>query len=599
MTDSWLTLPEALDVAASSGAGLTFVNDDGSETYEPYEATRTRAGAIAQALARRGVKPGQRVALLIPESLGFIPSFFGVSLMGAAAVPMAPPLGPDHLDGFLDTCRRMVQTAEVSAIITSPILRPVLGTLQAAAPGIKGVWSWTDLVREPGEFRAEVEPSDVGLLQFTSGSTSHPKGVVLSHANLAANVKGIVGPSGLGLVKGDVAVSWLPLFHDMGLIGLVIGAIGTGTPLVLMPPLLFVKRPVEWLRAISRHKGTHSFAPNFAYELTVRRAGDKLAGLDLSSWRVAGCGAEPIRPAALALFSKTFESVGFHAAAFLPCYGLAEFTLAATLHPVGQPIRVDRVNAKCLSEKGRAIAAVDGDAEVAEFVSCGKPLPGHTVRIVGEHDKALPDRQVGEVRLHGPSMMQGYYEDDATTRSTIERGWLRTGDLGYVADGELFLCGRKKDLIIVRGRNYYPQDLEWAAGEVSGVRRGCAVAFGVSSADGTQDVVLVAERADVTADETLPARLTRKLQETSGLTLRDVVIVPKGALPKTSSGKVQRSRVKSRYEAGTLFTAKPRATAVWKHLVASNVAYATAALRRSIEQLVPEAEGEANDRVET
>jgi fatty-acyl-CoA synthase len=597
MISSWSTLSQALEFAAGSGTGLSFVHDDGSETFESYAGLRTRAAAIARTLTSRGVKPGQRVALIIPEAQGFVPAFFGVTMAGAAAVPMAPPMGPDHLDGFLDTCRRMVRTADVAAIVTSPVLRPVLGTLQAAAPAMLGVWSWNDLVREPGEFPADISPDTVALVQFTSGSTSRPKGVVLTHANLAANVAGIVGPSGLDVRTGDVAVSWLPLFHDMGLIGLVLSAVGCAVPLVLMPPLLVVKRPVEWLRVMTRHRGTISFAPNFAYELCARRAGDRLTGLDLSPWRVAGCGAEPIRAASLEVFAKAFAGVGFRGTSFLPCYGLAEYTLAATLHAAGTPLRIDRVNADALREKGRAVVCALPDEEAAELVSCGRPLAGHAVRIAGEDDQALPERQVGEVQLQGPSIMKGYYHDDEKSGQVLREGWLRTGDLGYIADGDLFLCGRKKDMIIVHGRNYYPQDLEWAAGEVEGIHQGAVVAFGVSSTDGSEQVVIVAECLDSGEDGTLAARVSRRIQETSGLTVNDVVIVPKGLLPKTSSGKVQRARVKTRYEAGRLLHIKAMRTAVWKHLLLSQWAYSTAAVRRLVDRVVPE--GDRDERVET
>jgi fatty-acyl-CoA synthase len=597
MTGSWLTLPQALEHAAGTKGGLFFVHDDGSETFEPYSGVRARAMAIARALARHGIEPGQRVALLIPEAEGFVPALYGVSMVGAAAVPMAPPMGPDHIDGFLDTCRRMIRTAEVSAIVASPMLRPVLGTLQSASPSVRGVWSWTDLVREPGEYHSDVSPDAVALLQFTSGSTSHPKGVVLTHANLAANVSAITGPSGLDVKDGDVGVSWLPLFHDMGLIGVVMGVVGTGIPCVLMPPLLFVKRPVEWLRIMTRHRGTLSFGPNFAYELCARRAGDHLDGLDLSAWRVAGCGAEPIRRASLDVFAQAFAPVGFRATSFLPSYGLAEYTLAATFHHVGAPLRIDHVKAEMIREKGRAVICAATDPDAMELVGCGRAFPGHTVRIVGADDQTLPERQVGEVLLQGPSTMKGYYRDEVLTGQVLRGGWLRTGDLGYLADGDLFVCGRKKDMIIVHGRNYYPQDLEWAAGEVEGTHRGNVVAFGVSSTDGSEQVVIVAECLEPQEEGTLAARISRRIQETSGLTVNDVVIVPRGTLPKTSSGKVQRARVKSRYEAGRLLQPKAPHTALWKHLVASRWAYTTTALKRLADHVVPADEGD--DRVGT
>jgi fatty-acyl-CoA synthase len=575
------TLPKSLALAAQSRAGITYVQDDGSERGESYAALYGRAQAIARHLSANGIGRGHRVALLIPEAEGFVPALYGVTLTGAAVVPLAPPAHLAQLEASLGAWERMVTTAEVTAILTTTSLRAMLGSLHAACPTVQEIWPWEDAVVDEGPFENEARPDEIGLIQFTSGSTSHPKGVVLHHENLGANVEGITGPAGLGIGEGDVAVSWLPLFHDMGLIGVVMGSIHARVPLVLMPSLLFLKRPNEWLRTITRHRATASFAPNFAYELCVRRgAGKTNNGIDLSTWRVAGCGSEPIRPETLELFAQTYADRGFRATAFLPSYGLAETSLAATFHALNEPCRVDTVCSKALREEQRAVPCEPGKDDAVRLVSCGRPFPGHDVRIADSHDRALPERSVGEILLRGPSVMQGYYKDARHSAEALRGGWLHTGDLGYLAGGDLFVCGRKKDLIIVHGRNYHPQDLEWVASEVDGVRRGNVVAFCTADPEGGERVVLIAECRGRTNAEAVAAEIRRRVQEASGLHLYDVRVLPKGAIPKTTSGKVQRAKLKARYESGEPLHVATEPRTVLRHLISSQWGYTKVAARR-------------------
>ena len=575
------TLPDTLGLAAESRAGITYVQDDGSERSESYAALHARAQAIACHLAANGIGRGDRVALLIPETEGFLPALYGASMTGAVVVPLAPPPHLAQLEASLGAWQRMVAAAEVSAILTSASLRAMLGSLHAACPTVREIRPWEDAVRGGGTFENQARAEDPSLIQFTSGSTSHPKGVVLAHENLGANVEGFTGPAGLDVGEGDVGVSWLPLFHDMGLIGAVMGAVHTRVPLVLMPPLLFLKRPSEWLRAITRHRATLSFAPNFAYELCVRRgAGHTDNGLDLSTWRVAGCGSEPIRPETLEAFAEAFADRGFKAEAFLPSYGLAETTLAATFHRRGESWRVDRVSSRALREEERAVPCVNGQEAAVRLVSCGRPFPGHEVRIADGHDRPLPERSVGEILLRGPSVMRGYYRDARHSAEALRGGWLHTGDLGYLAGGELFVCGRKKDLIIVHGRNYHPQDLEWAASEVDDVRRGNVVAFCTAGPDGEERLVLVAESRGRRDAEAVAAEIRRRVQDASGLHVHDVRVVPKGAIPKTTSGKVQRGRLKARYEAGEPLHAASEPRTLFHHLLSSQWGYTKVAARK-------------------
>jgi len=362
----------------------------------------------------------------------------------------------------------------------------------------------------------------------------HPKGVAISHRNLAANIGAINGPAGLACSGTDSGVSWLPLYHDMGLVGMALGALYCGRPMVLMTPSTFVKRPIEWLRAIARHRATVSFAPHFGYDLCVRRVkAPDLVGLDLSSWRVAGCGAEPIHAATLAAFAEAFRPAGFRATSFLPCYGLAEHVLAATFAPRGRDLRVDRRSG-------------------ADLVSCGVPLPGHRVRIVEATGDDAAAGTIGEIALSGPSVMAGYYRDETKTAETIRDGWLHTGDLGYLSDGELFVCGRTKDVIIINGRKHHPQDLEWAVDDLAGLRRQHVVAFGVSGTGAADRVVMVAEPSGAVAAEEIASAMRHRVSDACGVFIDDVVLVPHGTIARTTSGKLRRAALKTRYEAGEL-----------------------------------------------
>jgi fatty-acyl-CoA synthase len=392
------------------------------------------------------------------------------------------------------------------------------------------------------------------LIQFTSGSTAMPKGVVLTHASLHANLSAIAGPAGLAIGPNDVGVSWLPLYHDMGLIGAMLTGLYTTADIVIMSPILFLKRPTAWLEAISRYRGSVCFAPNFAYELCLRRVKpSQIAALDLSSWRVAGCGAEPIRCETLDAFADRFACTGFRATSFVPSYGLAEHSLAVALATGG--IKVDVVDSGRLVRESRAVPASDAaGGHAVRLVGCGRPFPGHELHIVDEHGRALPDRHVGRIVARGPSVMAGYFEDPAATAEALRHGWLQTGDLGYMADGELFVCGRTKDLIIRHGRKYHPPDLESAIAGVDGIRSSSIVVFGINRVDEADEVVAVLEARASNASQDVVDHVRRRVRETAGLELDQVVLTPPGTIPRTTSGKVRRSETRARFQAGTLLT---------------------------------------------
>jgi fatty-acyl-CoA synthase len=545
--DRLRTLPEALDDAARSSEGYTFVAR-GVEVRRSYADIRHASSRVARALRDAGLKRGDLVALLIQDAEPFLTALFGAWIAGLVPASVAPPTVTGELSRYFELTAGILRAAGARAVIASASLVGGLGAVRASCPKLARVLSRDELDAPPLEPWELPSLDDLAFVQFTSGSTSAPKGIALSHRNLAANIEAINGPAGLATTSEDSAVSWLPLSHDMGLVGMALGPLFSARPAVLMTPQAFVKRPAEWLKAISRYRATVSFAPNFAYDLAVRRIRDAdLEGLDLSRWRVAGCGAEPIHAPTLAAFAERFSRVGFCARSFLPSYGLAEHVLVASFPVRDRQPRVDYISADQLSEGRRAVMEPPSESSVA-LVSCGRALPGHEIRIVGEHGEPVGEREVGEIALAGPSVMLGYYRDTELTEQTIRRRWLHTGDLGYMADGELFVCGRTKDLIIVNGRKYHPQDLEWAIADIVGVRPGRVVAFGTAESGASDRVVIVFEPSGTAAADMVADVIRRRISDTFGLYVHDVVSAPSGTIGRTTSGKVQRAGTKAVYE---------------------------------------------------
>ena len=549
MTPRLRTLVDALDEASVTGAGYTFLGGRGARTRS-YAEIRAASCQVAAGLRRAGLARGDVVALVIPDAEQFLTTLIGACIAGMIPASLSPPAATADLPRFFGTAAPALSASDARAIVTTAALAGGFEALRARRSVRPVVIAREELETDaPFEFR---RPSldDVVFIQYTSGSTSVPKGVVVTHRCLAANIEGIYGPSGLDVTAGDTGVSWLPLSHDMGLVGMSLGPLYGGRPVVLMPPEMFVKRPAEWLRAITRYRATISYAPSFAYDLCVRRVKDReVDALDLSSWRVAGCGAEPVNARTLAAFAEKFGRAGFRAASFLPSYGLAEHVLAATFGVRDRAPRVDIVSARVLSQNRMASPVDSSDDAAARLVSCGRPLPGHALRIVRDDGTAADEREVGEISLAGPSVMPRYYRAPDMTARVLQNGWLHTGDLGYVSAGELFVCGRLKDLIVINGRKYHPQDLEWSVEELSGVRRGRVVAFGAG--DPIQ-VVIVAEPTGTAAAETLIAEIRRVVGDLFGLPIGDVLLVPSGTIDRTTSGKVRRAAVHASYDRGEL-----------------------------------------------
>lgn len=586
------TVVQALeDAAQGAGNGFRFVEESSNaEPFFTYSGVERATARFGGALQRLGMKKGDRLALILPDNTDFVFAFLGCLRAGVIPVPIYPPAGLRKLGGYLENTLHIVRKSGARFLLTDREIKRLLGTIQLQAPELDAILT-VDAIRKAHE---ELQPVKIGLddtcfLQFTSGSTSAPKGVVLSHANIAANVHAFM-KVGIQIQDGvDSGVTWLPLYHDMGLIGFVLAPLFHRNTITFMPPLLFLKRPARWLQTISRHRGSVSFGPNFAYALCCKRVREKdVEGVDLSSWRVAGCGAEPIRAANLKNFADKFAPLGFNPRALMACYGMAEATLAISFGGLGAGIGTDIVDGAALAQ-GEATPADKGAAGAVPVVSCGAPLEGNEVRAFALDDvdgeTPLADRQVGELRLRGPGITSGYFNDAELTRAAFAGGWLRTGDVGYISAGEVYICGRSKELIIVNGRNYYPQDLEWSAGKVGGVRKGNIIAFGTRKPLGDREKVVIAFETSVgdeAARSSLKQEVMRAVRQDTGLTIDDVVALDAGVLPKTSSGKLQRAATRYMYEEGTLFDrtsarqADPMATA--KELARSQAGFVRHAL---------------------
>jgi acyl-CoA synthetase (AMP-forming)/AMP-acid ligase II len=557
------TLGALLERAAGSLAGVRFLDRDERPDFQRYADLLAGARAVARGLAARGLAGGDRVALVLPTGADFYHAFFGALLAGLVPVPLYPPVRLGRLAEYHERTAAMLRACGAALVVSDARVGRLLGVALAAARPRAGQVT-AQALRAAGEGAAGAEsgppadPDAPAFLQFSSGTTGAPRPVTLTHRQVLANVDAIVAailaahPEGPGC--RHAGVSWLPLYHDMGLVGCVLTALAHPADLTLLPPELFVARPAAWLRAISRWRATVSPAPNFAYALCADRVPDEeRAGLDLSSWRVALNGAEPVTPEVLQRFVARFVPVGFRPEALTPVYGLSEATLAVTFAPLDQPFRAARFDVRALAAGRARPSAGDGRA----LVALGRPLPGLALRIAGEDGAPLSEGRVGRVLVRGPSVMAGYWDEAAETARVLDAdGWLDTGDLGFLHDGELFLHGRRKDLIVLRGRNHAPQEVEQALDGLPGVRPGCAAALGVVPPGGDGEVLmLLVERARTATprdDEALAGAIRDAVSERTGLVPAQVVLLPPGTLPRTSSGKLRRAAARQAWEAGTL-----------------------------------------------
>ena len=540
---------QLLEQLGSSERDAHRYRDNGSVVELTYGELITDADRLARGMHRLGVRRGDRVGLVLHRPRDFVPAFLGCVRAGFIAVPLYPPLTLGQFASWAKTTGRMLATARASLLLADPPVAYTLRSLRDEVPSLREVVSMDELP-EGGELPiGPVSDDQVVFLQFTSGSTAAPRGVRVTHGSLWANAHAIM-VDGLHASPEDRGVSWLPLYHDMGLIGFVMSPLVTRTPITFISTLDFLKRPEVWVRTLSDDRGTISFAPNFGYALTARRT-PSTDGLDLSAVRVLGCGAEPIQPDAIRGFFERFSEAGLKPSAFLACYGLAETTLAVTFAGMDDELEVDQLEVE--SER------TDGDHDTSgvhrlehriPVVSCGRPLPRHRVSILGESDEPLPEGRVGEVFVEGPSVTDGYWDDEEATNRVFVDGGVKTGDLGYLSEGQLYVTGRLKDTIIVRGRNFDPTPIEVVAGRVDGVRMGNVAAFSLSG-ELTERIIVVAESREGDP-ETIESDIVRAVQRDVGLTVSEVVLIEAGSLPKTTSGKLQRSATREQYLEGTL-----------------------------------------------
>ncbi len=555
------TIAEALDYAAQGPTGLNFYSGKGGLTEAlPYATLRTQAKTLARRLLGAGLKPGQRVGLLAESDGDFARAFFACQYAGLVPAPLPLPAAFGGKAGYISFLRRMIQAADAHAVFGPAVLAEWLAE---AVDGLDLRCSGTIAALDAAPMVPEADlpaPESLAYLQFSSGSTRFPLGVAVTQPAFMANAH-YMAKYGLQVNDDDRCTTWLPYYHDMGLVGFLLMPMACQLSVDILPTREFARRPLLWLSLITRNKGSISFSPSFGYELCTRRAKTaSTEGIDLASWRRAGIGGDMIRPAVLTRFAARFAENGFNAAAFIPCYGMAEATLALSFSPDGQGAKEDAVDGLALEHEHIAVPADEHSERVRHFVVCGRMLPAHEIEVRGYDGALLPERAVGRIFVRGPSLMLGYFgAPEETARVLSQDGWLDTGDLGYLTNGQIVITGRAKDLIIVHGRNVWPQDLEWAAeAEIPSLRSGDVAVFSVDTGEEEEVVVLVECRLTApAAREALAMELTNFFRGRQGLETR-VVLVPPHSLPQTSSGKLSRSRARLMYLEGAF---EPRAAA--------------------------------------
>ncbi|HSG93917.1 MAG TPA: fatty acyl-AMP ligase, partial [Afifellaceae bacterium] len=502
-----------------------------------YSALKEQAGMVARGLRERGLQPGDRVAIMLPTGAAFFQAFFGTLYAGGVPVPIYPPMRPSQLEDHLRRQAGILRNAGAAFLLAPPEGRALSALLKAQVETLTAVLHVDDVrSATPAPLPAGAEAAELAMLQYTSGSTGDPKGVMLTHDNLLSNIRAMGGA--IEASSKDIFVSWLPLYHDLGLIGAWLGSLYFAVPVIIMSPLTFIVRPEAWLWAIHRNRATLSAAPNFGFELCVKRIEEAaLDGLDLSSLRLVANGAEPVSPQTIRRFEERFAPYGFRTEAMAPVYGLAENSVGLAFPPLGRAPIIDRVQRQALTGRGAAAPAEPGDTHAVEHVASGRPLPGNEIRVVDTMGHELGERREGRIEFRGPSATQGYFRNEEKTRALFDGDWRDTGDLGYIAGGDLFVTGRVKDVIIKAGRNIYPEEIEEVVGDLEGVRKGCVAVFASADpATGTEKLVILAEAYETGPDDR--AEIARRIIEAASDLLEtppdDVVIVAPHTVPKTS-----------------------------------------------------------------
>jgi acyl carrier protein len=562
------TLTDVLDwhvTAHPDRPHIQLYQDEGEGETLSYRQLKTGALRVAAGLQQRGLQPAEPVSIMLPSGPEYFFSFFGILLAGGIPVPIYPPARLTQLEDHLRRHARILENCGARTLITVSEAQRVAQLLRTQVPSLRHIVSAAELKETTATpVLPALKPNDTAFIQYTSGSTGSPKGVVLTHANLIANIRAMGQVMQAG--SEDVFVSWLPLYHDMGLIGAWLGSLYYAALFVVMSPLTFLARPERWLWAIHRYRGTLSASPNFGYEYCLKRLQDAdLQGLDLSCWRAAFNGAEAVSPDTLEQFAARFAPLGFSATAMMPVYGLAESSVGLAFPPLQRGPLIDRVERDTFMQSGKAMPASGDDAHALRFVSSGRPLPGHQVRVVDPAGHELPERQEGRLEFRGPSSTSGYYRDAGKTRDLFHDHWLDSGDLAYMDNGEIYITGRIKDIIIRAGRNIYPHELEAAVGNIAGVRTGRVAVFGsMDPRNGTERLVVLAETRSTDSAERakLRADINALATDLIGAPPDDVVLAPPGTVLKTSSGKIRRTASRELFEQGHI--GKPQRSVVWQ-----------------------------------
>lgn len=534
---------------------IRIIGDDGEAQTLTYQQLWQGAQKVAAGLQQQGLQLADTVAIMLPTGKDYFYSFYGILLTGAIPVPIYPPVRRSQLEDHLRRHSGILNNCVAKILVTMPEAKVVAKLLKSQVLSLREVVTVADLTSLSASYvRPSINPHDVAFLQYTSGSTGNPKGVVLTHANLLANVRAM--GEAVNATPNDIFISWLPLYHDMGLIGAWFGSLYFAMVLVVMSPLSFLTRPKRWLWAIHQYRGTLSASPNFGYELCLKRINDEdIEGLDLSSWRLAFNGAEPVSPDSIEQFTRRFHAVGFKEETMMPVYGLAESSVGLAFPPLHRKPVIDRINRDEFSQTGQAKPAAQDDKNVLSFVGCGHPLSGHQIRIVNSEGNELPERQEGFVQFRGPSVTSGYYRNPEQTRKLFIGNWLDSGDLGYIAEGDVYITGRNKDVIIRAGRNVYPHELEEVVGNIEGIRNGCVAAFPAKDQrSATERLIVLAEtrETDSAIQQELKNQISVISNDLIGLPPDEIIIAPPHTVLKTSSGKVRRSACRELYEQNLL-----------------------------------------------
>ncbi|MGK6322227.1 fatty acyl-AMP ligase [Sphingomonas sp. DT-51] len=547
------TLGEALDYAAQGGRGLNFHDARGTlvRAYG-FTALRDDARACAYRLIAAGVAPGDRVALVAETSAEFAALFFGAVLAGAWPVPLPLPTSFGGRDSYIDQLRVQLDSCDPVMLVFPPELAQMAGAAAESA-GVRGV-DWVEFATHPGPEAAlpASTAEDVCYLQYSSGSTRFPHGVAITHRALLSNLA--AHAHGVQIIETDRCVSWLPWYHDMGLVGCFLSPVANQVSTDYLKTEDFARRPLSWLDLISRNPGTSlSYSPTFGYDICARRISSQTKAsdrFDLSRWRVAGNGADMIRPDVMQAFVDAFADAGFQATAFLPSYGLAEATLAVSLMPPGEGIRVELVEETELSGMQHG---EDRPQRYRAIVNCGKPVRDMEIAVREEDGTPLPDGAIGKVWCRGPSVMVGYFRDPESSAACLVDGWLDTGDMGYMSDGYIFIVGRAKDMIIINGRNHWPQDIEWAVEQLPGFKAGDIAAFAITTPGGeeTPAVLVQCRSSDERERVRLRDEIRDRVRSVTGMNCV-VELIPPRTLPRTSSGKLSRAKARNLYLAGEI-----------------------------------------------